>query len=185
MKRIIHRERSEFLELERDSARKVIFLDIDGVLNRDNGGPKIEEQFVKRLAHIVEETGAEIVLSSSWRGAYASHVDLDRDYQNKDVTLLISMLEQYHLSIMDVTPDLTSGPYARPFEVRAWLLEQGNLERFVILDDEIFWAWNWLADYFVCTTHLNDKGKCVYGMTDEDAEKAIEILNRPLVKYSF
>ena len=35
MKRIIHRERSDFLELERDSARKVIFLDIDGVLNQD------------------------------------------------------------------------------------------------------------------------------------------------------
>ena len=75
MKRIIHRERSDFLELERDSARKVIFLDIDGVLNQDNGGAKIEEQFVRRLAHIVEETGAEIVLSSSWRGAYVSHVD--------------------------------------------------------------------------------------------------------------
>ena len=86
---------------------------------------------------------------------------------------------------MDVTLDLTSGAYARPFEVRAWLLEQGNLERFVILDDDIFWAWNWPGDSFVCTTHLNDKGKCVYGMTDEDAEKAIEILNRPLVKYSF
>ena len=86
---------------------------------------------------------------------------------------------------MDVTLDLTSGAYARPFEVRAWLLEQGNLERFVILDDDIFWAWNWPGDSFVCTTHLYDKGKCVYGMTDEDAEKAIEILNRPLVKYSF
>lgn len=114
-----------------------------------------------------------------------SHVDPEYNYQNEDVALLIAMLDQYHLSIMDVTPDLTSGAYARPFEVRAWLLEQGNLERFVILDDDIFWAWNWLADYFVCTTHLNDKGKCVYGMTDEDAEKAIEILNRPLVKYSF
>lgn len=67
---------------------------------------------------------------------------------------------------MDVTLDLTSGAYARPFEVRAWLLEQGNLERFVILDDDIFWAWNWPGDSFVCTTHLNDKGKCVYGMTD-------------------
>ena len=27
--------------------------------------------------------------------------------------------------------------------------------------------------------------RTLYGMTDEDAEKAIEILNRPLVKYSF
>lgn len=185
MKRKIHIGDSDFLELDWDGARKVIFLDIDGVLNQDNGGPKIEEQFVKRLAHIVEKTGAEIVLSSSWRGAYTSHMDPEYNYQNEDVAMLISILDKYHLSIMDATPDLTSGAYARPLEVRAWLLEQGNLERFVILDDEIFWAWNWLADYFVCTTHLNDKGKCAYGMTDEDAEKAIEILNKPLVQYSF
>lgn len=65
MKRKIRIDDSDFLEPDRDSARKVIFLDIDGVLNQDNGGPKIEECFVKRLAYIVEETGAELVLSSS------------------------------------------------------------------------------------------------------------------------
>ena len=52
----------------------------------------------------------------------------------------------------------------------------------MILDDETFWAWNWLGDYLVCTTHLNDKGKCVYGMAEEDTEKAIAILNRPQVE---
>lgn len=93
MKNIIHTDDSDFLELERDGTQKVIFFDIDGVLNQDNGGPKIEECFVKRLAHIVEETGAEIVLSSSWRGAYVSHVDPEYNYQNEDVALLISMLE--------------------------------------------------------------------------------------------
>jgi len=166
--------------------RKIRINDSDFLeLNQDNGGPKIEERYVRRLARIVEETGAELVLSSSWRGAYVSHVNPENNYQHEDVALLISMLDKYQLSIMDVTPDLTSGPYARPLEIRAWLLEQGNLERFVILDDEIFWAWNWLADYFVCTTHLDDKGKCVYGMTDEDTERAIEILNRQLVKYRF
>lgn len=165
--------------------RKVIFLDVDGVLNADNGGEKIEEQYVRRLAHIVEETGAEIVLSSSWRYAYTGYMNPEQPYSNNDIELLIAMLEKYHLRILDTTADLTSGAYARPLEIRLWIQEQADLERFVILDDEIFWAWNWLADYFVCTTHLNDKGKCVYGMTDEDAEKAIEILNRPLVKYSF
>ena len=33
MKRKIHIDDSDYLELDRDSARKVIFLDIDGVLN--------------------------------------------------------------------------------------------------------------------------------------------------------
>lgn len=178
MKSKIHIDDTDFLELDQDNVRKVIFLDIDGVLNQDNGGPKIEECFVKRLAHIVEETGAEIVLSSSWRSAYASHVNSENNYRNKDVALLISLLDKYQLCIMEVTTNLTSGAYARPLEVRACLLEQGNLERFVILDDETFWVWNWLGDYLVCTTHMGDNGKYVYGMTDEDAEKAIAILNR-------
>lgn len=177
----IHIDNTDFLELDQDNVRKVIFLDIDGVLNKDNGGPKIEECFVKHLAHIVKRTGAEIVLSSSWRRAYANHVNPEYPYQNKDVVLLISMLDKYRLRVMDVTPDLTSGPYARPLEIRAWLLEQGKRERFVILDDETFWAWNWLGDYLVCTTHLDENGKSVCGLTDEDAEKAIAILNRPLV----
>lgn len=180
MKSKIHIDDTDFLELAQDNVRKVIFLDIDGVLNKDNGGPKIEECFVKRLAHIVEQTGAEIVLSSSWRGAYVNHVNPKYPYQNKDVALLFSMLEKYRLCIMDVTSDLSSGPYARPLEIRSWLLEQENLERFVILDDETFWAWNWLEDYLVCTMHLDESGKGICGLTDEDAEKAIAILNRLL-----
>ncbi len=167
----------------RNGPQKVIFLDIDGVLNKDDGGAKIEEQYVKRLAHIVEETGAEVILSSSWRLLYARCVDPTQKCDDKDVNLLLEMLEKYKLRISGVTPDLTSGTYARPLEIRTWLQEQGKLERFVILDDETFWAWNWLGDYFVCTTHLDANGKYVCGLTDADAEKAIEILNRPLVKY--
>ena len=58
---------------EKDEYEKVIFLDIDGVLN-DEGeerekGVYIDETRVQRLASIVEQTGAEIVLSSSWRRA--------------------------------------------------------------------------------------------------------------------
>ena len=41
MKRKIRIDDSDFFELDQDSARKVVFLDIDGVLNQDNGGPKI------------------------------------------------------------------------------------------------------------------------------------------------
>ena len=181
----VHHGTEELKERYRDgenAPKKVIFLDIDGVLNRDDGGVKIEEEFVKRLAHIVEETEAEIILSSSWRGMYERHVDSDSNYKNENVGLLLDMLERYSLVISGTTPDLSSGPYARPMEIRVWLEAQKELERFVILDDETFWQWNWLGDYFVCTTHRNENGRYVCGMTDEDAEKAIEILNRPLVK---
>lgn len=166
-----------------DGPKKVIFLDIDGVLNREDGGPTIEEQFVKRLAHIVKETEAEIILSSSWRGPYQCHVNPNSKYQSEHVSLLLEMFKKYNLSILDLTPNLSSGPYARPLEIRAWLEDQADLERFVIIDDDTFWAWNWMGDYFVCTTHLTANGRYVRGITDEDAEKAIVILNRPLIEY--
>lgn len=54
-----------------DGYRRVVFLDIDGVLNDDDKGPKIDRKMVLNLAHIIKdeisEEEAEIVLTSSWR----------------------------------------------------------------------------------------------------------------------
>ena len=60
--------------------RKVIFLDIDGVLNtgrwhaqmggnipRDKYGYTFDPNAVANLKKILDETGAEIVISSSWK----------------------------------------------------------------------------------------------------------------------
>lgn len=64
---------------------KVIFLDIDGVLNSNRSTePIIAEDMVKRLAHIARKTGASIVLSSSWRYEYARHINSESDYYDKD-----------------------------------------------------------------------------------------------------
>ena len=60
---------------------KYIFLDIDGVLNSEEmlnhkpfpkcrGMMGIEKSKVKRLKQIVEATGAEIVLTSSWKKSF-------------------------------------------------------------------------------------------------------------------
>lgn len=49
---------------------KIIFLDVDGVLNSVQDGYSIRlrtDSHLKLLQHIVKETGAKIVLSSSWR----------------------------------------------------------------------------------------------------------------------
>lgn len=51
---------------------KVIFLDIDGVLNvycqgRDEYGCTFHKHFEDNLRWIIEETGAKIVISSTWR----------------------------------------------------------------------------------------------------------------------
>jgi len=51
---------------------KIIFLDIDGVLNvipqgRDKYGMIFHPEFVENLKYIIEQTNAKIVISSSWR----------------------------------------------------------------------------------------------------------------------
>lgn len=60
------------------SNSKVIFLDIDGVLNNEGvcleSGIYIDEFRVERLAKIVSKSGACIILTSAWRGAYRRYL---------------------------------------------------------------------------------------------------------------
>lgn len=156
---------------------KVIFLDVDGVLNSNHSTePTIAEDMVKRLAHIVEKTGASIVLSSSWRYEYVRHINSESDYYDKDVACLIKMFKKYGLEITDTTPlSYINGANERPYELRTWLAGQANVKQFVILDDG-FWHWNYLEDFVVCTMHMASGGITAYGLTDDDIQKAVDIL---------
>lgn len=156
---------------------KVIFLDVDGVLNsvfsRDND--EIAENWMEnevsnwhliRLKRIVEETGAKLVLSSSWR---LGHPIIAGTKVCKDalVQVLIDKLDVFGLEIMDCTPVL-DGKW-RGTEIAEWLKVHSEVEKFVILDDDT----DFLPEqqkFFVRTTYSN-------GLTDELADKAIEILN--------
>jgi hypothetical protein len=53
---------------------KLIFLDIDGVLNNENtkasapsGCMGIEDKLITKLEHIIAETDAKIILTSDWK----------------------------------------------------------------------------------------------------------------------
>lgn len=72
--------KTEFIKSSSDNLKmKVIFLDVDGVLNSDeyihkvikkkiNGiESEIDVEKIKLLKKAVDETGANVVLSSSWR----------------------------------------------------------------------------------------------------------------------
>jgi len=54
-------------------------------------------------------------------------------------------------------------------------VHRANVKRFAILDDE-FWRWNYLEDFVVCTMHTAPGGIPIYGLTDDDVQKAIDIL---------
>ena len=179
--RDIAQERYRYID--EDNYTSVVFLDIDGVLNEEDycDTRKIHEERVERLAKIVHATDAEIILSSSWRRGMISWLNYENQRrQNDSQSLLLRLLGKYHLSISDITEDLESGHIARPLEIRSWLKYRTNVLNFVILDDEDFWAWNWLSRFFV-KTRIDIKeerhNKWIKGLTDANVQQAIEILN--------
>lgn len=152
---------------------KVIFLDIDGVLNsrrydreRDPATQgNIDVTRLPLLKRLVEETGAVIVLSSSWR----RHWDSDPAGRDDVGAELDRVFGDAGLSVFDKTPEL--GGDNRDGEILAWLdARGGEVERFVILDDIPF-GWGDLADRLVRTNPL--KG---LGLMKEHIARAAELL---------
>ena len=155
---------------------KIIFLDIDGVLNKrfskthaPSGCNGIENALLKRLAKIIEETGAKVVLSSTWK----SEIDKNLRYITGDGKYMLNKFKyegKFHL--FDKTPDASSC-MMRGTEIDEWLSKRDNVESFVILDDvdfddfEVYGYTNKLV-----LTDPND------GLTDEDVLLAIKILNK-------
>lgn len=147
---------------------KVIFLDIDGVLNcastqrRLRGSPFVDEDKLLLLKDLVEKTGAELVLSSTWRlgllypdvAAFAADADA-----------LVEEFHKYGLSLYDSTPRLSDKQ--RGHEIAAWLEKNPDVDKFIILDDDSDMAH--LKEHLVQTSWLA-------GLQPSHIEKAMKLL---------
>ena len=150
---------------------KVIFLDIDGVLNTESyrEDPKVDyfeelisEVHMSWLEHLVKETDAKIVLSSTWR-EYWDCGDIQSDRFGEYIN---NLFEKYGLKIFDKTPELKD----RDREINEWLkLHHEQIENYVILDDFDFEWSESNAKYLV-------KTEDDVGFDEKAAEKAIRIL---------
>ena len=125
---------------------KAIFLDFDGVLNTkywyknatiDKYGYAFDSNAVANLKKIIDETGADIVISSSWK--------------SMGLTNLRKMWEDRKLPgyVIDITPnsmgdefllhaDLDNDDllFIRGQEIKEWLMLHGNdVSHYAILDD--------------------------------------------------
>lgn len=173
-------------ETERDGFVNVIFLDIDGVLNKEDykDEDKVHEERVVRLKKIVAATDAEIVLTNSWRNYLCSWINEGGKEENgssaKAYRRLYELFAKHGLYIADRTDSLDTGPYSRPLEIRTWFTNRMSLKNFVIIDDDGFWQWNWLAPHFVQTmrTSVDEYGRNFddRGLEDDNVEEAIKIL---------
>lgn len=151
---------------------KIIFLDVDGVLNSNlflsscKGNEEVDDDKIEKLKKIQSATGAEIVLTSTWK----IYLNRDLSAHHEKGNYLIKKLASHNLYLFAVTED--SG-MDRGEGIINFLADYPDAS-FVILDDEIF------DDYYeydllsklVLTDFYGNPG----GLTDEDVEKAIRIL---------
>ena len=170
---------------------KVIFLDVDGVLNSQatlNVDESLEDSLILRLKKIVDATGAKLILSSSWREFYPA------------VRKLMNKLDKYDMHLSGMTGHGVSkefvaekgfiptkryvyvdynyetglreeAVYDRGAEIAWWLDKHTGVDSFVILDDDTYDIMPYYPDNLVNTSYKT-------GLTDADVEKSIKILNK-------
>lgn len=170
---------------------RVVFLDIDGVLNTDKNyrdwraaikadgtspedmlSPHTKLLFEKRcvdvLNTITDVTKAHIVVSSSWRKIYEDPRRPELHFSD-----LVALLKEVDVAapILGKTPaDLPrkfSELIPRGREIQAWLARNQDVDKFVILDDE--------EDMI----HLKNRyvqTDARVGLSSKDAERAIKLL---------
>lgn len=156
--------------------KKIIFLDFDGVLNSiewyttDNENRtkgSFDPECIRRLNQIIEETGAKIVLSTSWRS----------DPDIVDLVKAIGIKGE----VIGKTDYLNNSFIVRGNEIKKWLsdnklytysdptLNRSPGFRYIILDDD--------GDMLLEQKHNFIHVDPEIGLCDADVEQAIQILN--------
>ena len=126
----------------------------------------IDETRLPLLKKIIDQTGAEIVLTSSWR----NHLDSDSNKRDESGDYIQMLFEKYGIKIFGKTEDFGQVTL-RGKEVKAWLSAH-NIESFAILDDYAI-GWEDLTQYVVKTNP-----RFGYGLEEQHIEKAVELLNK-------
>ncbi|MFZ5890966.1 MAG: HAD domain-containing protein [Myxococcota bacterium] len=151
---------------------RLLFLDIDGVLNSgaflaersasvsaaENGfdaSVHIDATRVARLNRLVEVSGARVILASTWRMVFG----LERTQRSLRA-------KGFQGALADETVRLLGHP--RHMEIRHYLAQFESLPNFVVLDDDID-AGVGFGEHFV---HVLD------GLEDAHVEAALAVLER-------
>lgn len=150
---------------------KVIFLEIDGVLNNEASKSSCDQRIgidndkVKRLKKIVEDSKAEIVLISNWR--------LGSRLEDK---YLKKKLSKEHMHWVSTTPNLNDEGKNRETEIKQWLENNSdiNIEKWIVIDSEMVINYHdtEITKRLVKTEFHSLDG----GLQEEHIAKAIELL---------
>ena len=156
---------------------KVIFLDVDGVLNTPSSESRcgeyigIDDEKVEKLKKIVEKTKAEIVLISTWKKYWRKEEKL-KPLQDYSANYLDEKLAKQGLKAIDKTKDKANGLYLSRGESILEYVYRNNVENYIILDDCQF-------DYDGCDLTDNYiKTNQIEGLSEQQVKAACETLLR-------
>ena len=166
---------------------KVIFLDIDGVLNtmvslplREHfveiegtivGFNQLDKDAINQLNRVIGETEAKVVISSSWRIGCRTPAKwncLIEHLRNQGVVAEVIGRTPTYGEYVNL-PGIFAARFVRGDEIQLWLNDHPEVKSFVIVDDDQDMA------------HLTNKlvrTKFETGITERDADRMIEILKR-------
>jgi len=108
----------------REDLGRLVFCDVDGVLNRQCGSP--EPQCLAELQRLLVETGAKLILSSDWRR---------KDHLIRELRQALEKAGVDGSVIIGRTPALKDAN--RPQEITAWLEEHSSIAKgsWIAVDD--------------------------------------------------
>lgn len=165
---------------------KVVFLDIDGVLNRRSlhmpqeksptGYIGVQQEYINYLKEIIDNTGAYIVLTSDWKDCFKED-NCNPETADEDGKYLVKRLSDSNLHIVARTDDKSKGDDYRSGRgngIRRYLESHSDITHYVILDDVPFSSFtNELLPHFVhCEKPLNKNyvDSAIYVLTHTENE---------------
>lgn len=171
---------------------KVIFLDIDGVLNtsetfiqrrnnyKQNGiyNVEIDEFRISYLKEIIDRTYAKVVLSSSWRYFFTKENNIVLPEKQKGLDLY-NLLKKYDIEIYDIT---TKQYMKREEQINLWLNNHSDVDSFIVIDDCSYDLQSFIGKELIKTSFTKEGEMLInmddcLGLCEEHINQAINILN--------
>lgn len=128
---------------------KIIFLDVDGVLNTSETWERKHNEFIntgkvicpidefriKYLKEIIDKTDAKVVLFSTWSGGFKKDNDLIIPARNDAYAgELYNFFSKYNIEIYDKISKIEINIKNKD-KLKIWL-ENNHVEEFIIIEDE-------------------------------------------------
>ena len=168
---------------------KIVFLDIDGVLNSELTKGKLDKKYYELLKKLVEVTDCYFVVSSSWRcmnlddtkWELSGHIAETNKKNKNRASKLQDPFPQWLIDrIVGITPRMyafvgsTAGFHfmvPRGVEVEHYIIMNEIRDQYAIIDDD--------NDFLIYQQeHLIVTDNSV-GLTEDDINRCIDILNTP------